>query len=82
MARYGQVFKDKAVSRLLPPESVNIDAVSHELSVSVSTLERWRADALASGKSERGLPAAMMPTRNIPQSGGASGRTWRAACRC
>lgn len=58
MARYGQVFKDKAVSRLLPPESASIDVVSREIGVSVSTLERWRADALASGKSEGGWTAA------------------------
>jgi transposase len=58
VARYGQVFKDKAIARLLPPESSNIDAVSREIGVSVSTLERWRADALASGKREGGWTAA------------------------
>jgi transposase len=43
VTRYGQVFKDKAVSRLLPPESANIELVSREIGVSVSTLERrWR----------------------------------------
>ncbi|HET9394496.1 MAG TPA: transposase, partial [Nitrospiraceae bacterium] len=47
MARYGQKFKERAVARLLPPESASIQAVSQELGVSVAaTLERWRADAL------------------------------------
>ena len=40
MARYGRVFKERAVARLLPPESAHIDAVARELGVSVSTLER------------------------------------------
>ena len=50
MARYGQAFKDKAVARLLPPESADLELVSREVGVSVGTLERWRADALASGR--------------------------------
>lgn len=52
MARYGQAFKDRAVARLLPPESAPVKAVSRELGVSVATLERWRAVALA--EPERG----------------------------
>lgn len=28
MARYGQEFKDKAVARLLPPESATVEAVA------------------------------------------------------
>ena len=35
------------MARLLPPESSAIDLVSREVGISVSTLERWRADALA-----------------------------------
>src|ERR1700677_3304291 len=35
------------VARLLPPESSAIDLVSREVGISVTTLERWRADALA-----------------------------------
>jgi len=53
VARYGQAFKDKAVARLLPPESADVAVVSREIGVSVATLERWRADALASGKKNR-----------------------------
>jgi transposase len=58
MARYGKVFKDRAVARLLPPESSPVEAVSQALGVSVSTLERWRADALASPDRERVWTAA------------------------
>jgi len=45
VARYGQAFKDKAVARLLPPESASLEVVSREMGVSVGTLERWREDA-------------------------------------
>jgi hypothetical protein len=47
MARYSNEFKERAVARLLPPESAEISAVSLELGVSVATLERWRAEAAA-----------------------------------
>ena len=46
MARYGQEFKDKAVARLLPPESAPIKDVALSVGVSESTLERWRSEAL------------------------------------
>ena len=46
MARYGEKFKQRAVARLLPPESSAISAVSQDMGISVATLERWRADAL------------------------------------
>lgn len=58
MARYGQAFKDRAVARLLPPESADVNEVSVKVGVSASTLERWRADALASGKKSGGWTAA------------------------
>jgi transposase len=58
MARYGKVFKGRAVARLLPPESSPVEAVSQALGVSASTLERWRADALASPDRERVWTAA------------------------
>lgn len=45
MARYGQAFKDKAVARLLPPESAATQVVAREVGVAVATLERWREDA-------------------------------------
>jgi len=49
VARYGQVYKDRIVARLLPPESAAVEVVSREVGVSVTTLERWRAAALADG---------------------------------
>ena len=45
MARYGQAFKDKAVARLLPPESAATQVVAREVGVAVGTLERWREAA-------------------------------------
>ncbi len=45
MARYAQTFKNKAVARLLPPESAALDVVAREVGVGVGTLERWREDA-------------------------------------
>ena len=57
MARYGQAFKDKAVARLLPPESASVETVSRELSISTATLERWRADALSKPARERAWTA-------------------------
>ena len=58
MARYGQTFKDRAVARLLPPESAEPEVVSREVGVSVDTLERWRAVALAKPAAERVWTAA------------------------
>ena len=45
MARYGELFRNRAVARLLPPESANVGLVSKEIGVSVQTLERWREQA-------------------------------------
>ena len=58
MARYGKAFKDRAVVRLLPPESSSVETVSRELGVSVSTLERWRAEALSQPEGKRIWTAA------------------------
>ncbi|MGG5890608.1 transposase [Falsiroseomonas sp. HC035] len=64
MARYGQAFRDRLVARLLPPESAAIDVVSREAGVSVATLERWRAGALAAPgaltSTQRWTPAARL----------------------
>ena len=54
MARYGQAYKERIVGRLLPPESAGLDVVSREVGVSVATLERWRAQALADGAGSGG----------------------------
>lgn len=58
MARFGQAFKDRAVARLLPPESAAVEVVSREIGVSVDTLERWRAQALAQPTQQRTWTAA------------------------
>ncbi len=42
MARYGQSFKDRAVARLLPPESATLELVSKEVGIAVGTLQRWQ----------------------------------------
>ncbi len=53
MARYAQRLKDQAVARLLPPESAHIETVAQELGVGMATLERWRAEALGTARTER-----------------------------
>ena len=53
MARYGRAMKERVVARLLPPESAAIETVAREVGVSVSTLERWRADALSMNDAEQ-----------------------------
>lgn len=58
MARYGKTFRARAVARFLPPESSPVETVSSELGVSVSTLERWRAEALSQGDGQRMWTAA------------------------
>ena len=45
LARYGQAFKDKAVARLLPPESAALELVARQVGIGAGTLERWRDDA-------------------------------------
>ncbi len=47
MAGYGHAFRDRGVAQLLPPESASVEAVSREVRVGSSTLERWRAAAAA-----------------------------------
>ena len=58
MARYGEIFRNMVVARLLPPESANVGAVAKEIGVSVQTLERWREDA-QSRKRKPGIGTAM-----------------------
>jgi transposase len=45
LAKYGQAFKNRAVARLLPPESAALEDVAHDVGVGVGTLERWTAAA-------------------------------------
>lgn len=58
LARYGQAFKDRAVAKLLPPQSASPEAVATEVGVSADTLQRWRAQALARPAGERVWTAA------------------------
>lgn len=53
MARYGQAFKDRAVARLLPPESAALDVVGREIGVGPETLQRWRDDVRSRPERER-----------------------------
>ena len=45
MARYGQTFKDRAVAKLLPPESLGLEDVARRTRISEPTLARWLAAA-------------------------------------
>ena len=45
MARYGQKFMDRAVARLLPPESAALEVVAREVGIGAGTLQRWREKA-------------------------------------
>ena len=58
MAWCGNEFRERAVARLLPPESAEVSRVSQEIGVSVATLERWRAEALSRPARERAWTAA------------------------
>ena len=58
MARYGHAFKDRAVARLLPPESASINEVLLQVGVAAATLERRRGDALSKLARERAWAAA------------------------
>ncbi len=58
MARYGAVFKKRAVARLLPPNVTSVEALSRELGISADTLDRWRSEALTSPARERDWSAA------------------------
>lgn len=40
--RYSLKFKNRAVTRLLPPESAAVELVAREIGIGAGTLERWR----------------------------------------
>src|ERR1700712_2418345 len=58
VARYGQAFKDRAVARMLPPESATAEDVGREIGIGADTLERWRSEALSRPARERAWTAA------------------------
>ena len=58
LARYGQAFKDRAVTMSLPPQSASPEAVALEVGVSADTLERLRSQALLKPATQRVWTAA------------------------
>ena len=73
MARYGQAFKDRAVARLLPPESAALEVVGRDVGIEVRTLERWREDAQSRPARGRAWTAggrleAVIATAAIPEA--------------
>ena len=59
------MYKDRAVTRLLPPESAALEVVSREIGVGAGTLQRWRDEAQAK------------PARGPGGPGGRRVRGWR-----
>src|ERR1035437_1806196 len=86
MARYGQAFKDRAVARLLPPESAAVEVVAREIGVGARTLERWREQARARPARGRAWTAAgrleaVVTTAGVEGGGRAAGGAGAAAAR-
>jgi transposase-like protein len=96
VARYGQTFKDRAVARLLPPESAAVEVVSREVGIGADTLERWREDAQSRPARGRGWTAgarleAVVTTASMNEAGQSAWcrehgvypaelQKWRASC--
>lgn len=73
MARYGQAFKDRAVARLLPPESAALEVVGREVGIAPATLQRWRDAARSVPERDRLWTAgarleAVIATAALPES--------------
>lgn len=58
MARYSPAFKNRAVAKLLPPESSSPEVVARESGIGVGTLLRWQGDSLSVPARGRALTAA------------------------
>ena len=74
VARYGQTFKNRAVARLLPPESAALEVVAREVGIGPGTLERWREDAQSRPARGRAWTAggrleAVIATAAMPEAG-------------
>lgn len=57
MARYGQRFKERAVARLLPPESGVLEVVAYDVGIGAGTLARWQDEIQAKVTPTRGWTA-------------------------
>lgn len=57
MARYGQRFKERAVARLLPPESGVLEVVAYDVGIGAGTLARWQDEVQAKVTPTRGWTA-------------------------
>jgi transposase len=96
VARYGQAYKDGVVARLLPPESAALEVVSHEIGISVGTLQSWYADAMSKPARGRAWTAgarldAVITTASMNEAGKSAWcrehgvypaelALWRASC--
>jgi len=74
VARYGQAFKDRAVARLLPPESAALEVISRETGIAIGTLKRWQNQALSKPARGRAWTAgarleAVITTAAMDESG-------------
>lgn len=49
MATYSKEFKDKIISRMLPPNNESISSLSKEIQIGEQTLRNWRDKARKSG---------------------------------
>jgi hypothetical protein len=58
VARYGKSFKNKAVMRVLPPQSETLEDVAREIGIGAATLERWRSASLLLAAGEQSWTAA------------------------
>jgi len=64
MTGYGKTSKDRPVARLSRPENASAEAVPRKIDIGVSSLERWRAEALAMPERWRGVAPCALPKRN------------------
>ncbi len=74
MARYGQAFKDRAVARLLPPESASLDVVSQDTGIGTKTLSQWLTASQSMPARGRAWTAgarleAVIATAALPEAG-------------
>ena len=74
MARYGQAFKDRAVARLLPPESAPLEVVAQDTGIGAQTLSRWLTASQSMPARGRAWTAgarleAVIATAALPEAG-------------